>query len=111
MTMVDDLDTDEIEETKDIWQLLEETAPVGCSDVQDLYSWSLNYDAGKGPFTLFLDLIGYSEDNFGETMFDLTSAALGYLELSKLADALQQYTDAPSDVNSYVVTLMDAEAR
>ncbi len=55
-------------ETRDIWAMLEEPAPQGCEGVQDLYSWSLNYDAGKGPFPLFLDLIGWSADNFGETL-------------------------------------------
>lgn len=96
---------------KDIWQILEEDAPEGCSDVQDLYSWSLNYDAGKGPFALFLDLIGWSEDNLGEPIYSLKDASLGYLELSKLADALNEYTNAPNDVREYVDTLMEAEAR
>ena len=104
MTMTDNTE-------KDIWQLLEESAPAGCEATQELYSWSLNHDAGTGPLSLFLDLIGYSEDNFGETMFDLKSASLGYLELSKLADALKEYSDAPHDVREYVDTLMDAEGR
>lgn len=93
----------------DIWQLLEQDAPSGCSDVQDLYSWSLNHDAGTGPFTLFLDLIGWSEDEFGETFYDLKSASLGYVELSKLADALNEYTNSPNEVREYVDTLMEAE--
>src|SRR4051794_38404383 len=49
----------------DIWTLLEQDAPHGCESVQDLYSWSLNYDAGAGPFALFLDLIGWSTDELG----------------------------------------------
>jgi len=55
---------------------------------------------------LFLDLIGWSEDELGETIYTLTSASLGYVELSKLADALNEYTDAPHDVRSYVDALM-----
>ena len=95
----------------DIWTLLEERAPAGCSDIQDhLYSWSLDYDAGKGPFTLFLDLIGWSEDELGETLYNLTSASLGYMELAQLADALNQYVDAPDAVRVYVDTLMAAQA-
>ena len=87
----------------DIWQMLEETAPQGCENVQDLYSWSSNYDAGKGPFTLFLDLIGWSEDELGEPY-----ASLGYV--GKLAEALTEYADRPHDVREYVDALMAAES-
>jgi hypothetical protein len=93
----------------DIWELLEQTAPRGCEDVQDLYSWSLNYDTGKGPFALFLDLIGWSEDELGEPIYDMRNASLGYLELSKLADALTQYTTRPDAAREFVDTLMAAE--
>jgi hypothetical protein len=92
-----------------IWQLLEETAPKGCESVQDLYSWSLNYDAGKGPFTLFLDLIGYSFEEFGDTLYQLTESSLGYVELGKLALALTEYADRPSDVHTFITTLIEAE--
>lgn len=95
---------------KDIWAMLEESAPKGCEAVQDLYSWSLNYDAGKGPFTLFLDLIGYSFDEFGEALFTLTESSLGYVELGKLAAALTEYADRPHDVREYVDALMAAES-
>ena len=95
--------------TTDIWQLLEQDAPAGCDAVQDLYSWSLNYDAGKGPFALFLDLIGYSEEEFGEPIYVLATASVGYVELGKLAAALMQYAAAPHEVAEYVRTLMSAE--
>lgn len=94
----------------DIWKLLEQDAPDGCEAVQSLYSWSTNYDAGKGPFALFLDLVGWSEDNLGEPIYSLKDASLGYVELSKLADALSAYADRPHDVNEYVERLMAAEA-
>jgi hypothetical protein len=94
----------------DIWQMLEETAPQGCENVQDLYSWSSNYDAGKGPFTLFLDLIGWSEDELGEPLYSLKNASLGYVELGKLAEALTEYADRPHDVREYVDALMAAES-
>jgi hypothetical protein len=96
--------------TTDIWQMLEQDAPAGCAAVQDLYSWSLNYDAGRGPFTLYLDLLGWSEDHFGETMFSLSDASLGYLELEKLAAALTEYADRPHEVRAYVDALMEAES-
>lgn len=88
---------------------LTETPPDGCSDVADLYDWSLNYDAGKGPFTLFCDLIGWSEDEIGETLYDLKSASLGYVELGKLADALTEYANRPHDVRAFVDALLVAE--
>lgn len=94
----------------DIWALLGQDAPDGCASVQDLYSWSLNYDSGRGPFVLFLDLIGYSEEEYGETLYNMRTASLGYLELDKLADALKEYIDAPGAVTGYVARLMLAEA-
>ena len=92
----------------DIWALLEQAAPEGCESVQDLYSWSLNYDPGKGPFTLYLDLIGYSDDVYGEPMFDLKNASLGLVEIDKLAAALTEYANAPGTVRPYVDQLMQA---
>jgi len=104
MTMVED-DAD-----RDVWWLLEH-APTGCDAVASLYDWSTNYDPGRGPMTLFLDLIGWSDDNIGEPIYSLRDASLGYVELSKLADALSAYTDAPHDVRDYVDALLDAEGR
>ena len=65
--------------------LLEQEAPAGCAAVQDLYSWSLNYDDGKDPFSLFVDLI-----------YDLRSASLGYVELGKLSLALRRVRRPPT---------------
>ncbi len=98
-------------ETRDIWAMLEEPAPQGCEGVQDLYSWSLNYDAGNGPFALFLDLIGWSDEEIGSPLYDMGAcpSMLGYLEIGKLAVALTEYADAPHDVRAYVDALMTAE--
>ena len=97
--------------TMDIWGMLEQDAPAGCAAVQDLYSWSLNFDAGKGPFTLFLDLIGWSEDNIGEALYSLDEASLGYLELDKLGLALREYAESPQNVRKYVDKLIEAETQ
>jgi hypothetical protein len=94
-----------------IWELLEQDAPKDCEAIQDLYSWSMNYDPGKGPMTLFLDLIGWSQDNIGEPLYNLADASLGYVELGKLADALSAYADCPSAVIQYVDELLEAEGR
>ena len=97
------------DDTQDIWQMLEQDAPEGCAAVQDLYSWSLNFDAGRGPFAVFLDLIGWSEENIGGGV--ASEPTLGYVELSKLADALQEYATRPHDVYAYAEALINAEGR
>jgi hypothetical protein len=99
------------ENPPDAWEMLEADAPNGCEAVQDLYSWSLNYDAGRGPFTLFVDLIGWSEEQLGEPIYSLRDASLGYLELGKLADALAEYVHDPHGVRDYVDKLIEAESR
>ena len=94
----------------DVWTLIEE-APPFASDTADLYHWSTNFNAGEGPMTLFLDLIGWSDDNIGETLYDLKDAALGYVELDKLGKALREYADRPQDVRAFVDELIEAEGR
>lgn len=91
-----------------IWTMLEQDAPKGCESVQGLYSWSLNFDAGTGPFALFLDLTGWSEDNIGDKLYR-EGAGLGYVECAKLGAALVAYADRPTDVIAYVEALMAAE--
>lgn len=90
------------------WELLE-SAPDYAAHTNALYEWSLNYDTGKGPITLFLDLIGYSADNYGANLYDLTNSPLGYLELDYLGDALKEYADRPGDVMAWLEQLLNAE--
>jgi hypothetical protein len=92
------------------WQLLE-TPPDYAAHTNALYEWSLNYDTGKGPITLFLDLIGYSVNEYGTTLYDLTNwrVALGFLELDYLADALKEYAARPGDVMAWLEQLLNAE--
>lgn len=107
MTMNDD----EVTEGPDIWALLEEPAPEGCEAVQDLYSWSLNYEGGKGPFGLFLDLTEWSDENLGEDLYNYRERNLGFVELGKLADALNEYANRPGVVADYTDRLIEAEMR
>lgn len=93
-----------------IWTMLEEKAPAGCEAVQDLYSWSLNYDPGKGPFTLFLDLIGWTQEEYGETLYNLSEPSLGWMELSKLTAALAEYVAYTDTVRTFVAELLEAES-
>ena len=77
--------------------------------VFSLYTWSSNFQCGEGPFTLFLDLIGWSEEQLGENLTTVDSSRLGYKELGLLAEALTDYSNFPQDVMEYVQFLMDCE--
>lgn len=115
------VDAEPRDKPDDVWSLLEE-APVYAVAVGDLYHWSTNYDAGDGPFALFLDMIGYSDDEYGMALYGPTVRAadntrgmsswdsnLGYVELSKLGAALVEYADRPQDVRAFVDQLISAE--
>lgn len=107
---------------EDVWAILDE-APVYATAVGDLYHWSTNYNAGYGPFVLFLDMVGYSDDEYGQTMYAPTlresdnarglhswGSELGYVELSKLGAALVEYADRPQDVRAFVDRVMLADS-
>lgn len=85
------------------------TSDPALEPVSSLYTWSTNFDPGEGPFALYLDLIGWSADNLGQPIYDLATANLGYVELHKLAQALESYSDNPRYVLHYVEQLMEAE--
>ena len=79
-------------------------------EITSLYNWSLNYEAGKTPFTLLIDLIGYTADQLGESLYNIAKTPLGYLELDYLGDALKEYATIGSDAYDYIVTILDAES-
>lgn len=76
-----------------------------------LYQWSTNYEAGKGPMTLFIDLIGYTQEQYGQALYNLDKPLLGYLELDCLGDALKEYATIGQDAYDFVVRLLDREAK
>jgi hypothetical protein len=76
-----------------------------------LYQWSTNYEAGQTPFTLFIDLIGYTQEQFGEALYNLDKPQLGYLELDYLGDALKEYAEIGGDAYDFVVDILNAEAQ
>ena len=87
-----------------------EAAPAYAEAVARLWAWSENYN-GPTPATFFIDLIGYSDEHFGEPLgsLEMVSSRLGYLELDMLADALKEYANRPGDVEEYVNRLIMAE--
>lgn len=90
------------------WQMLDQDHPEYVSEVVALANWSHNCDYPT-PMSTYLDLIGWSEAELGENLCKDTPNRLGYLELSYLADALQEYTKRPTDVYEWVTELMKEE--
>lgn len=78
--------------------------------IQDFFDWSENHDY-PSPFTLFLDLIGYSQEEFGETFTTLDQVVnkLGYLELGYLGEALVTYSDRPQESLDFIALLLKIE--
>lgn len=79
--------------------------------INDLQLWDSNFESGKGPMSVFLDLIGYAQEQGVPPFFDYENAQLGYLELDHLADALKQYAVIGEDANEYVKQLINMEAK
>jgi hypothetical protein len=92
------------------WELLEAPA-ANVEAVTDLLRWSMNYDVRTGtPYQIFLDLIGYSEENYGIQIFSGNPRdVLGYLEISYLAEALEEYATNPQEVSDWIDKLMEAD--
>jgi hypothetical protein len=90
----------------DMWEFLERgttTAPK----TQEVYEWSLNYDPGKGPFSLLLDLIGWSEENLGQPCY--RGGNLGWKEAVLLADSLTEWADNPHGVEEWITEMIRYE--
>jgi hypothetical protein len=85
-------------------------APERFADITSLYEWSLNYEAGKSPYVVFLDLIGYSYQEYGMAIFrEDFNQVLGYLELDYLADALKAIANYGEEAYLYASALVEAE--
>jgi len=56
--------------------------------LKDLFEWSRNYESGNNPFCVYLDLIGYSKEYYGENLVKYPSECLGYLEYTMLSNCL-----------------------
>lgn len=97
-----------------VWTYVDECPPyVGA--IAHLWSWSLNYDWGdaRRPFPLFLDLIGYSQENYGckSSVWGVgESEGLGWLELDLLGKALCEYADRPRDCDEWLAGLIESES-
>ena len=86
-----------------------DTAPPGCQAISDLWRWqqSSQYPAG-GPWWLFCDLIGYTLDEYGETVCDWPAvvSSFGWIERDYLGAALVAHADRPTEATAYVAALL-----
>jgi len=73
-----------------------------------LFDWSTNCESPT-PASLFMDLIGFSEDEFGYTLTQGKIPQMGYVEVSKLGEALVEWSDRPLDVERFIRRLLDAD--
>jgi hypothetical protein len=95
---------------KSFWELLE-NPPANVSETNALIEWSMNYDIKTGtPYHLFLDLIGYSDENYGDTLYKGNPRnVLGFMEIDYLGDALKEYATNPQEVEAWINLLMETE--
>ena len=94
-----------------IWDLLESPKP-SQEHTAGLISWSMNYDLKTGtPYHIFLDLIGYSADEYGSNLFNYTNIqrVLGFMELDYLGDALKEYAENPESVLYFIQEINEIE--
>ena len=59
--------------------------------LKELADWSENFEAQNSPFTLFMDLTGFSEAQYGEHLSEAWSYFMGYKEYVMLGDALKLF--------------------
>ena len=89
--------------------LIENPNRIEFQPIADLYEWSLNYNFPT-PYSLLLDLIGYSEEEFGSRLAP-NGVTLGYLEMSYLGEALKVIGDYGQDAMVYAVNIAEAELK
>lgn len=88
------------------WEALDR-APSYVEHTAALLRWSGNYEyEDKGnPLPVFLDLIGWSDDHYGETV-PRSAGPLAAMELDYLGDALKEYASRPQDVSDWLNVVM-----
>ena len=61
--------------------------------IKELFDWSSNFEPNKNPYCLFLDLIGFSDQEYGVKCYSGSNLHehLGYKEMAMLADALKVF--------------------
>jgi hypothetical protein len=80
-----------------------DNAPDYAKATASLLQWSTNYDwqAPDNPLPIFLSLIGYFEDVYGENQTRKT-LRLDYISMGQVGEALTEYANRPEDVFNYI---------
>jgi phage gp16-like protein len=91
------------------WMMLDYSHPKHVTDVVGLINWSFNCDAPT-PYMLFQDLIGYSDEVYGEKLCK-KMPMLGHIEIGYLAEALMEYANRPHDVTEWMDKLRKEEEK
>lgn len=96
-------------EKKDLWEFLDKDNPL-AENAQHLFEWSLSFDFGQRPWELFLDIIGYSAEQYGSNLHNGDySGSIRYMEADFLGRALREWADHPHDVEAWITDLMECE--
>lgn len=83
--------------------------PSYAEGIADLYRWATNYDYQTGtPYWAFCDLIGYSDEEFGQKM-NPASFTLDYSSADVFSAALNDWSERPGDVQEFMSQLHAAE--
>lgn len=77
--------------------------------IDDLYTWGTNFDYEQNPFLDFLDLIGFSKEQYGQNCH--TDSDLSYADLEYIADALKEYVTRPQDATDFINLLLEEESK
>jgi hypothetical protein len=80
----------------------------GYGEIINLHRWSTNYDYPT-PFSLFLDIIGYSEEYFVERLCRDQLPSMGYMECDYLGAALRDFALSPHTGETVIGLLLALE--
>jgi hypothetical protein len=80
--------------------------------IVELFLWSQNYEY-PSPMSYFLDLIGFSSEELGDTLGDWAKVQekISLLELAYIADALQEYLNDAERAYVAIVELVNTEGQ
>jgi len=84
--------------------MLDTEHPPYVEHLVGLINWSMNCEYPT-PLSLYMDIIGYSEEHHGVRLCHHKSPKMGYLEISYLAEALEEYSNRPKDVEEWITKL------
>jgi hypothetical protein len=71
------------------------------ADIVHLWHWSTNCELPT-PWAFFLDIIGYSEENYGQPIYNSTNIFGQFIDLDYVADALKLWAVRPNDVRRII---------